>query len=143
MAVCPAHHLNFTLHVTDQILTLPKYHLSQGSVNAAQSVGDVKLHPAVSWRAVSQEVGFERDAGGGLGGAAGGGISAASFSVQTLLVSFDGGFQTRLQVRRRRDERPEGVKSIPENTDLYTSSTLNENMSVCLILSINCVTCIT
>lgn len=59
------------------------------------------------WRVVSQEVGFERDAGGRLGGAAVGRVSAASFSVQTLLVSFDGGFQTRLQVRRRRDERPE------------------------------------
>lgn len=56
---------------------------------------------------VSQEVGFERDAGRGLGGAAGGGVSAAGFSVQTLLVSFDGGFQARLQVRGRRNERPE------------------------------------
>lgn len=42
----------------------------------------------------SQEVGFECNAGGVLSGAAGGGVSAASFSIQTFLVSFDGGFQT-------------------------------------------------
>ena len=59
---------------------------------------------------LSQEVGFESDAGRGLGRAAGGGISTASFGVQTLLVSFDGGFQARLQVRRRCDEGPDGRK---------------------------------
>ena len=66
--------------------------------------------PAVWWRRVSQEVGFECDARGGLGWAAACGVSTASFSIETLLVSFDGGFKTRLQVRRRRDERPEQEK---------------------------------
>lgn len=69
-------------------------------------------------RVFSQEVGFERDAGGGLGAAAGGGVSAAGFGVQTLLVPFDGGFQAGLQVRRRRDERPEGGKTHQINIDL-------------------------
>lgn len=41
----------------------------------------------------SQEVGLERDAGGRLGAAAAARVSAASFSVQALLVSFDRGFQ--------------------------------------------------
>lgn len=73
--------------------------LSQVSVNAPRLLRAADLRSVVS-----EEVGFERDARRGLGG----GVSAASFSVQTLLVSFDGGFQTRLQVRRRRDERPGG-----------------------------------
>lgn len=77
-----------------------------------QHVSDVNLRR----RVVSQEVGFQRDARGRLGGAAGGSVSAASFGVQTLLVSFDGGFQARLQVRRRRDEGPDGRK---DNTWTY------------------------
>lgn len=81
-------------------------------MNAAWCVGHINVHPAVlQVKSVSQEVGFERDAGWGLGSAAGGGVSTASFSIQTLLVSFDGSFQTRLQVRGRRDERPEGGRN--------------------------------
>lgn len=99
-------------------------------MNAARCVGDIDLHPAAAaWRVSSQEVGFECDARGGLGGTAGGGVSAASFSVQTLLVSFDGGFQARLQVRRRRDERPEGGQKT-SNQSTSNQSISNQSTQV-------------
>jgi len=50
----------------------------------------------------SQEVGLERDAGGGLGG------GRPGFRGQTLLVPPDGSFQASLQSRRRGNQRPEG-----------------------------------
>lgn len=101
-----ANALHFILLVTDQIHGQQQCRWCQGTVNAARRRKREPLS-AGRWRVVSQEVGFERDAWGGLGGTAGGGVSAASFSIQTLLVSFDGGFQARFQVRRRGDETPE------------------------------------